>query len=407
MATAVILPKQGQSVESCVIGEWHKKVGDAVNVGDALFTYETDKSAFAEEAKVEGTLLAIFFEAGDDVPCLTTVAVIGRPGESAESFAPQRGNKAAREPAYPAQSAAFPTAFAPTAERASGASPRARATAERMNLDVSSAAPSGPKGRVIERDVLALAGNRIGGIEQVALPQPDAQAPPAAMGAYKDERMSPARRIIAKNMFESLQNTAQLTHTTSFDATEILALRARYKAEGVGITLNDMILFAVSRALKSCAYMNAHCLNETLRFFDHVHLGVAVDTPRGLLVPTLFNAEEKSLAEIAAEARSLAPAAREGNIPPDLLKGGTFTVSNLGAYGVEHFTPVINPPQVGILGVNCITERVRTVDGIVTVYPAMGLSLTYDHRAVDGGPASKFLQELAGALARFGALTAQ
>ena len=255
--------------------------------------------------------------------------------------------------------------------------------------------------------MLALAGNRIGGIGQTAAPQTGAQTPLMAVGAFKDEKMSPARRIIAKNMFESLQGTAQLTHTASFDATEILALRARYKVEKVAVTLNDMILFAASRVLRSCAYMNAHCLGETLRTFEHVHLGVAVDTPRGLLVPTLFNADEKSLAEIAAEARSLALAARDGNISPDLLQGGTFTVSNLGAYGIEHFTPVINPPQVSILGVNCITERVRTLNGVVTTYPAMGLSLTYDHRAVDGGPASKFLQELANALAHFDETAAQ
>ncbi len=407
MATAVILPKQGQSVESCVIGEWLKKVGDEIKIGDVLFTYETDKSAFAEEAKTDGTLLAVFFEQGEDVPCLTAVAVIGQRGEDVSSFVPKGGVSPAQKAAIPAQAEFSAASFAPTAERALGISARARAAAERMNLDINSAAPSGPNGRIIERDVLALAGNRIGGIGQTAAPQTGAQTPLMAIGAFKDEKMSPARRIIAKNMFESLQGTAQLTHTASFDATEILALRARYKAEKVAITLNDMILFAASRVLRSCAYMNAHCLGETLRTFEHVHLGVAVDTPRGLLVPTLFNADEKSLAEIAAEARSLALAARDGNISPDLLQGGTFTVSNLGAYGIEHFTPVINPPQVSILGVNCITERVRTLNGVVTTYPAMGLSLTYDHRAVDGGPASKFLQELANALAHFGETAAQ
>ena len=409
MATAVILPKQGQSVESCIISEWRKRPGDTVRIGDVLFAYETDKSAFEEEAKVDGTLLAVFFEAGDDVPCLTTVAVIGQPGEAVESFAPDRSKPTVAKAEKDEIISASAASFAPTAERATGVSPRARATAERMNLDVKSAIPTGPSGRVIERDVMALAGNRVGGAaEETSAPK----SIPGTQDGYRDEKMSVARRIIAKNMFESLQSMAQLTHNTSFDATEIFSLRAHFKAvetisDTPKVTLNDMVLYAVSRTLKSCGYMNAHCLGETMRYFEHVHLGIAVDTPRGLLVPTLFNADEKSLAQIAAEARALALAAREGNISPDLLKGATFTISNLGAYGIEHFTPVINPPQIGILGVNCITERVRTVDGVVKTYPAMGLSLTYDHRAVDGAPASKFLQELANALSHFSALIAQ
>ena len=135
-----------------------------------------------------------------------------------------------------------------------------------------------------------------------------------------------------------------------------------------------------------------------------MHLGVAVDTPRGLMVPTLFHADQKSLSQISAEAKALAAACQDGSINPDLLQGASFTISNLGALGVEHFTPVVNPPQAGILGVNCITERVRTVEGQLTAYPAMGLSLTYDHRALDGAPASRFLQELCTALENFNAL---
>lgn len=406
MATAVILPKQGQSVESCILGEWRKKPGDMVKAGDVLFSYETDKSAFEEEAKADGTLLAVFFQEGDDVPVLTTVAVIGRAGEDISAFLAQNTQvEAAKAPE--AEEKAATLAPAPTAERVLGVSPRARGTAERMKLDAKNAVPTGPSGRVIERDILALAGKRTGGAAGEA---PALQ--PAPQGGYREEKMPPARRIIAKNMYESLQSMAQLTHMTSFDATDLLELRAHCKAvEAVcgtpKITLNDMILYAVSQTLKTHGYMNAHCLGESMRYFEHVHLGVAVDTPRGLLVPTIFNADQMSLVELSAKARALALAAREGNISPDLLKGGTFTVSNLGAYGVEHFTPVINPPQVGILGVNCIVERVRTADGVLKAYPAMGLSLTYDHRAVDGAPASKFLQALAATLAQFSALFAQ
>ncbi|MDO4573171.1 MAG: dihydrolipoamide acetyltransferase family protein, partial [Clostridia bacterium] len=217
------------------------------------------------------------------------------------------------------------------------------------------------------------------------------------------------RRVIAKTMHESLSGMAQLTHNSSYDATNVLALRAQLKAqeqtEGLPkITINDIILFAVSRVLLRHEALNALCLGDTIRYYRHVNLGVAVDTPRGLLVPTLFHADEMSLREIALESKKLSAAAQEGQISPDLLKGGSFTVSNLGAFGIESFTPVINPPQVALLGVNCVVERVRTRDGRLTTYPAMGLSLTYDHRAVDGAPASRFLQELVKTLENIGAL---
>ncbi|MEN6338928.1 MAG: dihydrolipoamide acetyltransferase family protein, partial [Clostridiaceae bacterium] len=231
------------------------------------------------------------------------------------------------------------------------------------------------------------------------------QAAPTGLD-YDEVKMPNMRRVIAKTLHESLSEMAQLTHNTSFDATRILAFRERIKSAPEGmelpkITINDIILFAASRVLMKHEALNAHCLGDKIRFFHHAHLGIAVDTPRGLLVPTLFNADIKSLGQIALESKQLSKAAQDGSINPDLLQGGTFTVSNVGVYGVESFTPVINPPQVALLGVCCITERVRTVDGQITTYPAMGLSLTYDHRAVDGAPASRFLKDLVTALEQF------
>jgi pyruvate dehydrogenase E2 component (dihydrolipoamide acetyltransferase) len=168
-----------------------------------------------------------------------------------------------------------------------------------------------------------------------------------------------------------------------------------------------MILYAVARTLVNHPDLNANMIEDNvIRHFDHVHLGLAVDTPRGLMVPTIFNADTKSLLEISREAKELAAQARSGSINPDMLKGGTFTVSNLGSFGVEMFTPVINPPQTGILGVCGITTRVREVDGKITTYPAMGLSLTYDHRAVDGAPAARFASELVKKLENFTVLLA-
>lgn len=426
MATAVIMPRQGQSVESCIIGEWFKKVGDPVQEGDILFSYETDKSSFEEPAKQAGTLLAIFYGADDDVPCLTTVGVIGEPGESYAEFAPDQAAGTAEAPGMEAPAAKAPAAAAVAAPAVQaegsalrGVSPRARNAAERLHVDPAQAQPTGPNGRVIERDIKALAqasrtGTGLGGRVTVAdqAAAPAAQAAPAVQRAdteYQDVKLPNIRKVIAKSMFQSLSTMAQLTHTTSFDATCIMNFRKGLKAapeqlQVPNITLNDIILFAASRVLPKHPDLNAHFLEDKMRYFRHVNLGIAVDTPRGLMVPTLMRAEEKSLKEIAAEAKALAAACQDGSINPDLLQGASFTVSNLGTLGIEHFTPVINPPQTGILGVDCIVERVRTVDGQIAVYPAMGLSLTYDHRALDGAPASRFLQDMRAALENFQAL---
>ena len=419
MATPVIMPRQGQSVESCIITEWKKKVGDPVSVGDALFSYETDKSTFEEQAKVDGTLLAVFYNAEDDVPVLLNVAVIGNPGESFAEFAPDgaaAAAPAATEAATVPAVEAAPAAIA-TAARAEGVSPRAKNAAEKLGVDPSLAAPTGPHGRVIERDVLALAKEgRLGGglAAQTAAPEASAAAvaatasAPVAVNAmdYDEIKLPNLRRMIAKTMHDSLAEMAQLTHNSSFDATKVLAFREGLKAAPESmdlpkITINDIILFAVSRVLSKHEALNAHMMGDKIRYFKHVNLGIAVDTPRGLLVPTLFAAETKTLGQISAEAKALAKSAIDGSINPDFLQGGTFTISNLGLYGIESFTPVINPPQVALLGVNCITERIRTVDGQITAYPAMGLSLTYDHRAVDGAPASRFLKDLVTALEHF------
>ncbi|MEA4870976.1 MAG: dihydrolipoamide acetyltransferase family protein [Christensenella sp.] len=418
MATPVIMPRQGQSVESCIITEWKKKVGDEVHVGDVLFSYETDKSTFEEQAKTDGTLLAVFYNADDDVPVLLNVAVIGQPGESFAEFAPGGATAAPAAVAAEAPKAAVGIAQATpavetSAARVEGVSPRAKNTAEKLGVNPAEAAPTGPHGRVIERDVLTLAAEgRLGGQKAADEKAPAAQtaAAPAADSAnaldYDEVKLPNLRRMIAKTMHDSLAEMAQLTHNTSFDATRMLAFREEIKSAPESlylpkITINDIILFAASRVLTKHEGLNAHMLGDKMRYFKHVNLGIAVDTPRGLLVPTLFAAETKSLKQISAESKALAKAAIDGSINPDLLSGGTFTISNLGLYGVESFTPVINPPQVALLGVCSITERIRTVEGQITAYPAMGLSLTYDHRAVDGAPASRFLKDLVTALEHF------
>ena len=451
MAVPVLMPRQGQSVETCLISRWHKKVGETVNEGDLLFTYETDKATFEESASASGVLLAIFFGEDSEVPVLTNVAVIGTLGEDYSGFIPGSEVKTEGSPAKAAEPK-IAVIDIPVQEMQQGIaiSPRARATAKTLGVEPSSARPTGPNGRIIERDVEALAaagmratqaalfdkslnsglsaqqGTGLGGristsdlitIEHGALAAREnaeisakASCLPSAV-EYEDVKLSNLRKVIARNMQYSLSNLAQLTHHSTFDATALLNTRKEFKRAPEhlvlpNITLNDMLLFACSRILLHHPDINAHFLEDTVRRFKSCNVGFAVDTPRGLLVPTIVSAQRKSLSEIAAETKLLSGACQQGSINPDLLSGATFTVSNLGALGVEGFTPVITPPQTAILGVGSIIERVRTVDGAIKVYPAMMLSLTYDHRAVDGAPAARFILELTSALENFTGLLA-
>lgn len=448
MATPVIMPRQGQSVESCIITKWHKHKGDAVAVGDILFSYETDKAAFDEEATVAGTLLETFFEEGDDVECLLNVCVIGNEGEDVSQFRPQ--GAATEETAAPAaeekKEEAAPVAATEPAAKDTAAegfvkiSPRAKALAQKQALDYRYAVPTGPDGRIIERDVRALAesgigatpaamndylgldakvdGTGIGGRVRVsdltapAVPAQAAQTAASDVPEFVEEKLPNIRKVIAKSMHKSLSEMAQLTLNTSFDATEISAFRAKVKEnkDALGfanITLNDIILFAVAKTLPAFRELNAHFYDDKMVFFNHVNLGIAVDTPRGLMVPTVFKAETLSLNDLSKAAKAVITDAQNGSINPDLLTGGSFTVTNLGAMGIESFTPVINPPQTGILGVDTITTKVKVVNGQLVPYKAMGLSLTFDHRALDGAPAAKFLQALCKNLENFSLLLAK
>ena len=407
MATPVMMPNVGITVETCVLTKWMKNKGETVEEGEVLFTYETDKSTLEQEAPVSGTVLEVFFGEDADVPVMTNVCVIGAPGEDVEEFRPGTADKKEEEAAPAEQETPAPAAQqsapAPAPVMQTGfvkASPRAKALAEKRGVNLRFVSGTGPDGRIIERDVFAAAqGSGLSCRESGG-------AAPAV--EYVDEKMSVIRRTIAKQMSASLQTAAQLTHTLSFDATDILAFRKGIKSgeiQGYGnITLNDMILYVVSRTLAKPEHraLNAHLLeNDIMRYFSGVHMGVAVDTDRGLMVPTLFDCDKKPLNKISEEAKALAAKCRNGSALPDDLKGGTFTVSNLGAYGIEHFTPVINVPQTAILGVNTITTQIKAVNGGIQTYQAMGLSLTYDHRAVDGGPASRFLSELKATLENF------
>ena len=434
MAEAVIMPRQGQSVESCLVTSVNKKKGDSVNAGEVLFAYETDKSSFEEEAKISGTVLEILVEAGEEVPCLEPVMIIGQAGEDISGLLAGIGGTASAPAVAPIAEASVGAVVKPP-EAAPAEfikiSPRARAYAESARIDLGMVSASGPNGRIIERDIIEAAKGRADGAPVMPA---DVGSPPAAAPAaerdmpvsrvaisvadsspeaeYTDEKLPNIRRIIAKAMHASLSEMAQLTLNSSFDAAQVLNFRARLKsrAQDLGlenITLNDIILYAVARTLKNHKEVNAHYLGESMRYFSAVNLGMAVDTGRGLVVPTIFGADRLSLNELSKQAKLIISEAQSGKIDPDKLKGGTFTVTNLGALGVESFTPVINPPQTAILGVNNITRRAKQVNGQDIFYDCMGLSLTFDHRALDGAPAARFLKDLCAGLENFDLLLAK
>ncbi len=411
MSLIVTMPQQGLTEESSVIAEWYVKEGDEVHVGSPLFAIETGKATFDVEAEAAGTVLGIFAQEGDDVPIKAPVCVIGEPGESferPESMAP------AAAQAAPEQKAAAPAAQPAAVDRSTAAdgsfaSPRAKAAAERAGVDWHDAVPSGAEGRVIERDVAALAANR----GRVAAAAEKSTAPVPEEEEFEVVKNSGIRKVIAQNMHDSLANMAQLSMTAYFDATEIFAFRAKVKAMGEklgypNISINDMILFAVSRTVLDHPIFNAHFSDKETTLFHRVHLGVATNTERGLMVPTLRNADLKSLNTISREAKALSAACRENTIRPDQLTGGTITVTNLGNHAISSFTPVINPPQTAIIGVCSPEWKVRPgADGAPELYRAMGISLTFDHRAADGAPAAEFLDDFCRRLENFSLLLAQ
>jgi pyruvate dehydrogenase E2 component (dihydrolipoamide acetyltransferase) len=429
MAVPVVMPKQGQSVESCILTSWHKKKGENVRKGEILFSYETDKASFEAEAESDGILLEVFYNEGDEIPVLTNIAVIGQPGEAIDDIMPnkrpsrsEKNGNLAHSQAETSASDTKPFSSSQTiasGDENTGISPRARKLAKEKGVNLAAIKGSGPDGRIIERDIqqYLLKHPRITPLAEKVSASEGLMSPESGTGLagsitaddlisapanYTDVPLSNIRRLTAKAMHYSLQHSAQLTHHMSADVSRMLGIRKKVKImqeKGYqhNITLNDMICYAVIRALIKHPQLNAHFMDESIRYFSQIHLGIAVDTDRGLMVPSLRNASSFSLLELSDELKKLTMQCRSGNINPDLLiaENASFTVTNLGNYGVELFTPVINLPQVAILGVNTILYRPRLrEDNVFEFAPFIGLSLTYDHRAIDGGPATKFLAEI-------------
>lgn len=442
MANIVIMPQIGLNETSNLISTWNKNEGDPVQIGDVLFSVETDKSSMDVESEFQGILLKQLYQEGDACDVLEPVCIIGELGEDISGIMVQEDDEEIpqdKEEIVVQTDNDNNIVSAPKHSKGNGGiSPRAKNLAEKKGLNPEDAVASGPEGRIIERDIrepeaegksatkaASLVGDingfdegtGIGGkiiTKDILTKNTNTPAPVISEHQeYVIEKFPKIRQVIGENMMKSLQNTAQLTINSSFDATALLNYRKAVKNSGEttglsNITLNDMVLYGVSRTVGKFKYLNAHMIDNTqIKIFSDVHVGFACDTDRGLMVPTIFNIDKLSLNDISQTSKSLAQECQKGNIDPMKLQGATFTVSNLGSFGVESFTPVINPPQTGILGIGTIEYKIKKSPEGFVEYPAMFISLTIDHRAVDGAPAARFLQELKLNLENFNLLLAK
>lgn len=423
-----VRPPLAQPGETRTIVAWTKEIGDPVSAGEPICEVETDKAAIAIESQADGVLVAKLFDAGAEIPEDGPIALVGSADEIGAAAEPDAPAPSAPEPApaapTTAQGAAAPEAAAPEAaapaaavpapagRRRAAVSPRARKRAAERSVPLAGLTGTGPGGRVIERDVLAA-------VAASPAPEPAAAGQAAAAQTTADQTTADqvipvrgARRLVAERMHASLRDTAQLTMTAYADATRLLQLRAAFKSadpqfEMAGVTLNDLLLFAAARTLTEHPEINATGRDgerglEIVRSAA-VHLAFAVDTPRVLMVPVIRDAAGLRVRELSERAADLAERCRDGSITPAELAGGTFTVSNLGSFGVESFTPILNPPQAAILGVGAVAWRPT---GEQAVRQEIALSLTIDHRLIDGAPAARFLQTLCARIAELDVLLA-
>ena len=360
MATEVRLPQWSMGMDEGQVVMWHKQVGDVVAVDEPLVEIEAEKTTDDVLAPVAGTILEILVAEGETVPALTVLALIGEPGEAVASPAP------------------------PTSPPKVQITPVARRAAKELGVDLAAITGSGPGGRITEYDVLSHATDTSPDAVGERSPSPATTVPLTGM-----------RGAIASRMHDSIQSMAQLTLTSQIDATELIGLQQSLKAEGTGVSVTDLVLKAVAIALNRHPALNATLENDVITQHTQVDLGVAIALEDGLIVPVVRDAAARRLPELSAEVRNLAEKVRTNSAKPTEVTGSTFTVTNLGAYGIDGFTPIINPPEVAILGVGRAAE-VPTRDGDDVAWRQMiTFSLTIDHRAVDGAPGALFLQTLA------------
>ncbi|MET9284889.1 dihydrolipoamide acetyltransferase family protein [Nocardia beijingensis] len=401
----ITMPRLSDTMEEGVVVSWLKQVGDPVERGEILAEIETDKALMELEAYDSGVLERILAAEGARVPIGTPIGLIGDGSGTAASgsggSAPAPASTAPAEQAAaengsrPGTNRESTAATPPTTERKK-ASPLARKIADELGVDITTVAGTGPGGRVIRQDVESA--HRAAQLDQprkaVASPEP----PAAAAGDYEEIPLTTIQRVSATRLTESKQQAPHIYLTTAIDVTELFGFRTQVNATlaqaGGKVSVNDLLLKAVAVTLRSNPSVNVSFAGDKLLRHRGVHLGMAVATPAGLLVPVLRDADRKSVSEIAAESRDKAKRARERKLRTDEMSGGTFTISNLGMFGVEHFTAVINPPEAAILAVGAATDELRLDDGQVVTRKILRVTLSADHRAIDGAVAARFLQEL-------------
>lgn len=395
MPTWMIMPKLGINMTKGEIVNWLVGEGDSVQKGQTILEIETDKALQEVEAPESGILAKIVAQPGETVPCTYVIAVITQPGEPVPENIPRQdeigvvpessveagaGGKDPEPEAAPARAKKRKDRILIT--------PAARKLAKDLGVDVSTVKGSGPRGRIGKDDILRAA-------EEVA-PSPASAATTPTTGQVVP--VTGVRAIIAERMLKSAQGTARVFLMADVDATQLVAWREhlrRDRPEQAGaIGYNELLVAITARALRDFPYMNATLREDGIHVLEEINVGVAVDSERGLLVPVIKGADQKGVFLIHEEFIALAEAARSGHSNPDDLTGGTFTITNLGMYEIDTFAPIINPPEIAILGVGQIAPRPVAVGEQVVVQKRMTLSLAFDHRLVDGAPAARFLQRI-------------
>lgn len=398
MVRPILMPRPGQMTEECTLLTWHKNEGDRVEKGDILFEIETDKAVMEVEALDAGVLLRCLVDEGETVPVNAVCAYIGEPGEKIpEASVPPTMDEPLPDVAL----------LAPPADRGDRLriSPRASRLAAEAGVDPRSLSGSGPEGRIVERDVQAAAAGRskraAAASEPVATEpgRPQTPSAPATLdGEDPPHGLSRMRRLIAERMTRSVTSMPQFTVTVAVDVTQLERLRSELKAAGSPLTITDFVMAATARSLVEMPLLNSRTDGESVWLRRRVHLGLAVAVPDGLVVVVVRDADHLTIDEIHVRAAAMAAAAREGRLSPDDMSGSTFSISNLGMFGVEHFTAIVNPGESAILAVSSAIPAPVVIGGAIGIRSVMRLTLSADHRLIDGELAARFLDDLRGRL---------
>ena len=394
------MPKFGLTMVEGTIQRWFKNEGDAISEGEALFEVETEKVLYEVESTANGTVAKLLYGLEAVVPVGLPVAVIAEAGEDVAEVAarysdgapaPQAATSPAGSPTPGAGSAAAAPAAAATNGKRAPVTPAARKLAAEHNIDTAGLTGTGPGGRITREDVQQAIDAAAQAPAEVSSP---AQEQAQDQAQDQSVPLRGMRKVIAERMHKSLTDTAQLTITTEVDVTQLIERREEVRRE-FNTTYNDFIIQACAHALLQHPRMNASLEGDAIQLHGAVHVGFAVALDEGLIVPVVHNADKKPLKTIAQEARALAEKARAGRLKLEEVSGGTFTVSNLGMAGVDAFTPILNSPQTGILGVGRIVDKPVIYQGEIARRSMLVLSLTFDHRVIDGAPAGAFLGSVA------------